>query len=181
MAAVVASLLAAFAVVGWTLPAWAGAQAAGDAQTRTTLRGFPHDRDGASTQIVPQGAVAMKALGPGGRGEVKYCTGQDTTGERKASIQRVEQANPNITVQLVEFPASADEQHYQFIQRHEARSGDCDVFGPDVGWTAEFAQQKWLYDMTPYIETRKDELIPSTLETVHYPTYEGLTDDFLEI
>ena len=37
-------------------------------------------------------------------------------------------------------------------------------------WTAEFASQKWLYDMTPYVETRKDEFIPATLETV---TYDG--------
>jgi multiple sugar transport system substrate-binding protein len=134
MAAIAASLLAALAVVGWTLPAWGG-------------------------------TVAMKALGLSDRGEAKYCTGQDTTGERKASVQRFEQANPNITVQLVEFPASADEQRNQFIQRQEARSADCDVFGPDVVGTPEFAQQKWLYDMTPYIETRKDEFIPSTPET----------------
>jgi trehalose/maltose transport system substrate-binding protein len=104
----------------------------------------------------------------GASGEVKYCTGQDTTGERKDSIKRFEQANPNITVSLVEFPASADEQRNQFIQRQEARADDCDLFGADVIWTAEFAQQKWLYDLTPYIETRQDDFIPSTLETVNY-------------
>ena len=148
MAAVAASLLAALAVIGWTLPAWAGAHSAGDARAPTTLL---RDRDGASTQTVPPGAVATKALGLSDRGEVKNCTGQDTTGERKDSIERYEQANPNITVQLVEFPASADEQRNQFIQHQEARSDDCDVFGPDVVWTAQFAQQKWQYDMTPYI------------------------------
>ena len=148
MAAVAASLLAALAVVGWTLPAWAGAHSAGDARAPTTLL---RDRDGAFTQTVPPGAVVTKALGLSDRGEVKNCTGQDTTGERKDSIERYEQANPNITVQIVEFPTSADEQRNQFIQHQEARSGDCDVFGPDVVWTAEFAQQKWLYDMTPYI------------------------------
>ena len=31
---------------------------------------------------------------------------------------------------LVEFPASADEQRNQFIQRQQAKSGDCDVFSP---------------------------------------------------
>jgi multiple sugar transport system substrate-binding protein len=114
----------------------------------------------------------------GASGEVKYCTGQDTTGERKDSIKRFEEANPDITVQLVEFPASADEQRNQFIQRQEARSADCDVFGADVVWTAEFAQQKWLYDMTPYIEGRQDEFIPSTLETVNYDgKYWGVPKD----
>ena len=65
----------------------------------------------------------------GASGEVKYCTGQDTTGERKDSIKRFEEANPNITVELVEFPASADEQRNQFIQRQEAQAPDCDLFG----------------------------------------------------
>lgn len=111
-------------------------------------------------------------------GTVKYCTGQDTTGERKDSIERFEEANPNIKIELVEFPASADEQRNQFIQRQEARSDDCDVFGADVVWTAEFAQQKWLYDLTPYVESRKDEFIPSTLETVHYDgKYWGVPKD----
>jgi multiple sugar transport system substrate-binding protein len=111
-------------------------------------------------------------------GEVKYCTGQDTTGERKDSIKRFEAENPDIKVTLVEFPASADEQRNQFIQRQEARSADCDVFGADVVWTAEFAQQKWLYDLTPYIEQRQDEFIPSTLETLHYDDkYWGVPKD----
>ncbi len=75
-------------------------------------------------------------------------------------------------------PASADEQRNQFIQRQQARSADCDVFGADVVWTAEFAQQKWLYDLSPYIESRKDEFIPSTLETVHYDgKYWGVPKD----
>jgi trehalose/maltose transport system substrate-binding protein len=111
-------------------------------------------------------------------GSIAYCTGQDTTGERKDSIRRFEEANPDITVELVEFPASADEQRNQFIQRQEARSDECDVFGSDVVWTAEFAQQKWLFDLTPYIESRQDEFIPSTLETTHYDgKYWGVPKD----
>ena len=71
---------------------------------------------------------------------------------------------------MVEFPASADEQRNQFIQRQEAKSGDCDVFRSDVIWTAEFAQQKWLYDLTPYVESIEDRFIPAPLETA---TYDG--------
>ena len=56
------------------------------------------------------------------------------------------------------------------MQRQEAKSGECDIFYADVIWTAEFASQKWLYDMTPYVESRKDEFIPATLDTV---TYDG--------
>ena len=71
---------------------------------------------------------------------------------------------------MVEFPADAGQQRQQFVQRQEAKSGECDVFSSDVIWTAEFANQKWLYDMTPYVEARKDDFIPATLETI---TYEG--------
>jgi hypothetical protein len=42
------------------------------------------------------------------------------------------------------------------------------VFGSDVIWTAEFAQQKWLYDMTPYMEKRRSEFLPAPLETLNY-------------
>jgi ABC-type glycerol-3-phosphate transport system substrate-binding protein len=65
---------------------------------------------------------------------------------------------------------SADEQRNQFVQRQEAKSSECDVFYSDVIWTAEFAIQNWLYDMTPYVEQRRDEFIPSTFETA---TYDG--------
>jgi multiple sugar transport system substrate-binding protein len=37
-----------------------------------------------------------------------------------------------------------------------------------VIWTAEFASQKWLYDMTPYIKSRQSEFIPATLQTITY-------------
>jgi len=37
-----------------------------------------------------------------------------------------------------------------------------------VIWTAEFASQKWLYDMTPYLQSKKSDLIPATLKTVDY-------------
>ena len=73
-------------------------------------------------------------------------------------------------MKIVEFPASADEQRTQFVQRQEAKAGDCDVFRSDVIWTAEFASQGWLYDLTPYIEDRKDEFIQPSIDTA---TYEG--------
>jgi multiple sugar transport system substrate-binding protein len=37
-----------------------------------------------------------------------------------------------------------------------------------VVWTAEFATQKWLMDLTPYLKDRESEFIPSTLETARY-------------
>jgi multiple sugar transport system substrate-binding protein len=102
------------------------------------------------------------------KGNVTYCTGKDTAGDQKEGIAAFNKANPGITAKLLEFPEAADEQRNQFIQRQRAKSADCDVFESDVVWTAEFASQKWLYDMTPYVESRKDEFIPSTLASVDY-------------
>jgi multiple sugar transport system substrate-binding protein len=42
------------------------------------------------------------------------------------------------------------------------------VFSSDVIWTAEFASQKWLYDLTPYVQAQKSKYIGAPLETVHY-------------
>jgi multiple sugar transport system substrate-binding protein len=104
------------------------------------------------------------------KGNVTVCMGKDTGGDVTAGIKAFNKQNNGVTAKLLEFSTSADEQRQQFVQRQEAKSGECDVFSSDVIWTAEFASQKWLYDLTPYIDTRRDELIPATLETA---TFEG--------
>jgi multiple sugar transport system substrate-binding protein len=108
----------------------------------------------------------------GAKGQVTYCTGKDTTGETKEWRKRfnAKYEAQGVSVRILEFPASADEQRNQFVQRQEARAADCDVFRSDVIWTAEFASQGWLYDMTPYVERIKDRFIESSLETA---TYDG--------
>jgi len=104
----------------------------------------------------------------GAKGDVSFCTGKDTSGSKTAGVKAFNKANPGLNVKLIEFPESADEQRNQFVQRQQAKAADCDVFYSDVIWTAEFAQQKWLYDMTPYVESRTEEFIPSTLATITY-------------
>jgi multiple sugar transport system substrate-binding protein len=108
----------------------------------------------------------------GAKGEITYCQGKDTTGETKAWGKQFNDKHKadGLSVKIVEFPASADEQRTQFVQRQEAKAGDCDVFRSDVIWTAEFASQGWLYDLTPYIEDRRDEFIQPAIDTA---TYDG--------
>jgi multiple sugar transport system substrate-binding protein len=113
--------------------------------------------------------IDLKAM-DNAKGNVTLCMGKDTGGDVTAGVKAFNAQGNGVTVKLLEFSTSADEQRQQFVQRQEAKSGECDVFSSDVIWTAEFASQKWLYDLTPYVETRKDELIPATLETV---TYDG--------
>jgi multiple sugar transport system substrate-binding protein len=104
------------------------------------------------------------------KGTVKYCQGKDTTGDAHAKIKafNAKYGSQGYHATLTEFPASADQQRTQFIQRQQAKSDDCDVFSSDVIWTAEFASQKWLYDLTPYVNQYKSKFIQAPLETVHY-------------
>ncbi len=117
-----------------------------------------------------QGAKKAPASGEGATGEVTYCTGKDTSGAQIESVKLFNEANKDkgLSAKLLEFPTSADAQREQFTQRQRAKSGECDIFYSDVIWTAEFAAQKWLLDMTDNVNARKDDFIPSTLETVKY-------------
>jgi multiple sugar transport system substrate-binding protein len=114
--------------------------------------------------------VLDPALMNNAKGTVTYCLGKDTSGNSVEGVKQFNALNNGVTVKLIEFSTSADEQRQQFIQRQQAKSGECDVFSSDVIWTAEFASQKWLYDMSKYVDTRKSEIIPATLQTA---TYDG--------
>jgi multiple sugar transport system substrate-binding protein len=104
------------------------------------------------------------------KGTVKYCQGKDVTGSGKKVVAdfNAKFGAQGYKATMTEFPASADQQRSQFIQRQQAKSDDCDVFSSDVIWTAEFASQKWLYDLTPYVNAQKSKYIAAPLETVHY-------------
>jgi multiple sugar transport system substrate-binding protein len=110
------------------------------------------------------------AASKGATGGVTFCLGKDTSGNQTAAVKdfNAKFKSAGLTAKLLEFPTSADEQRNQFVQRQEAKSSECDVFFSDVIWTAEFAAQKWLLDMTDTVNERKADFIPSTLETIHY-------------
>jgi multiple sugar transport system substrate-binding protein len=133
------------------------------------------DDDGGGGTSQETGATeGAKAIDPASMdnasGDVTVCMGKDTSGDITEAVKEFNAQGNGVTVNLLEFSTSADEQRTQFVQRQEAKSGECDVFSSDVIWTAEFASQKWLLDMTPYIESRKGDFIEATLETV---TYDG--------
>ena len=125
---------------------------------------------GGGTEVKGAKVIDAKSLENPPKGTVKYCQGKDTTGSAKALIKdfNAKYSAQGYKAALTEFPASADQQRTQFIQRQQAKSDDCDVFSSDVIWTAEFASQKWLYDLTPYVEAQKSKYIAAPLETVHY-------------
>ena len=99
------------------------------------------------------------------KGNVTWCIGKDTTGAFSQVVALYNKQYPSAHAKLIELPTSADQQHSQLVQRERAKSPECDILGMDVIWTAEFAAQGWLRDVTPAIQARQNEFIPSTLDT----------------
>ena len=124
----------------------------------------------AGQQITGATKAPTLAESKGAKGTVTYCTGKDTSGAQKQAVASFNKkfASQGLKARLLEFPESADEQRNQFVQRQQAKSGECDIFFSDVIWTAEFASQKWLMDMSDYVNQRKADFIPSTLQTIQY-------------
>jgi multiple sugar transport system substrate-binding protein len=125
---------------------------------------------GGGTKISGAKVIDPRSLANPPKGTVKFCQGKDTTGIGKDLIKsfNAKYGAQGWKASLTEFSASADQQRTAFIQRQQAKSDDCDVFSSDVIWTAEFASQKWLYDLTPYVNASRSKYIGAPLETVHY-------------
>jgi multiple sugar transport system substrate-binding protein len=118
------------------------------------------------------GGGGAKVLDPSkadnAKGNVTWCIGKDTTGAFAQVVKMHNDQNNGVTAKLVELPTSADQQRAQQIQRLRAKSSECDVLGIDTIWTAEYASQGWLYDLSKAIEDRKDEFIGSTVASAKY-------------
>lgn len=106
------------------------------------------------------------------KGLTVWCVGKDNSGAYAAVVDAYNDASTSAGYELkmLELPESADEQRNQMVQRARAKSPECDILGTDVVWTAEFAGQGWVYDMTPYVAQKEDAFVPSTFATT---TYQG--------
>src|ERR687894_260238 len=101
-------------------------------------------------------------------GDVTWCIGKDTSGAFGTVIDAFNKANPDANVKLLELPEDAGEQRRLQIQRLQAESTECDVLGMDVIWTAEYAAQGWLLDVSDFISENGDQFIESTVATTEY-------------
>jgi multiple sugar transport system substrate-binding protein len=114
------------------------------------------------------GGEAEKAGQAKASGDVTWCIGKDTSGAFGTVIDSFNKANPDANVKLLELPEDAGEQRRLQIQRLQAESAECDVLGTDVIWTAEYAAQNWLLDVSDFISQNGDKFIKSTVETTEY-------------
>jgi multiple sugar transport system substrate-binding protein len=111
---------------------------------------------------------AKKAATAKASGNVTWCIGKDTSGAFGTVVDNFNKANPNAKVKLLELPEDAGEQRRLQIQRLRAKSTECDVLGMDVIWTAEYAAQNWLLDVSDFISENGDKYIKSTVDTTEY-------------
>jgi multiple sugar transport system substrate-binding protein len=111
---------------------------------------------------------AEKATQAKASGNVTWCIGKDTSGAFGTVVDNFNKANPDAKVKLLELPEDAVEQRRLQIQRLRAKSTECDVLGMDVIWTAEYAAQGWLKDVSDYISENGDNFIKSTVDTTEF-------------
>ena len=123
-------------------------------------------------QISTKGSKKAPTLeaAQGAKGTVTMCAGKDTSGALTEAIKLFNKEHEADGLKVVkrELATDATEVRNQFIQRAQAKSDECDVLQSDIIWTAEFAQQGWIMDLSDYAKPRKDEFIESTLSSYDY-------------
>jgi len=102
------------------------------------------------------------------KGNISWCIGKDTTGAFASMVKLFNDQNSGAKVKLIELPTSADDQRAQQVQRLRAKSSECDVLGIDTIWTAEYASQGWIYDLTDWMNSHKSGFIGSTVDSAKY-------------
>jgi multiple sugar transport system substrate-binding protein len=140
------------------------------------VAGCGSDEGGGGSQSAGQGLTEGAKKAPtleqakDAKGTITMCAGKDTSGALTEAIKsfNAKHASQGVKVKLLELAADATEVRNQYIQRAQAKSPDCDVLQSDIIWIAEFAQQKWLLDLSDYANGRKGEFIPSTLSSFDY-------------
>jgi multiple sugar transport system substrate-binding protein len=122
---------------------------------------------GGSSSSASGGALSANAA-QNAKGKVTVCVPKDVSGAFHKTIAAFNRSQSAVQAGLLELSESADEQRNQLITRAQAKSSECDVEGLDVIWTAEFANQGWVKDLSKVVQQRRSDFIPSTLETTHY-------------
>ena len=102
------------------------------------------------------------------KGNISWCIGKDTTGAFASMVKLFNDQNSGAKVKLIELPTSADDQRAQQVQRLRAKSSECDVLGIDTIWTAEYASQGWIYDLSDWMNANKDKFIGSTVDSAKF-------------
>ena len=101
------------------------------------------------------------------RGPITFVTGKDVSGQRTAEIKRWNADHPDQTVEMIELPEAADQQRQQLINNAQVKSDKFTVIRIDAVWTAEFAANQWVDEISRDTFPMEGYLQP-TIDTVTY-------------
>jgi multiple sugar transport system substrate-binding protein len=99
-------------------------------------------------------------------GQITYCTGEDvatsrdgTAHQHSRAITEFNNAFPTAHAKLLQFHDAV--RQYEDFSRDLSQDHQCDVLYSDVTWTADFANNHWLRDLSRYFQSRLNTYVPA--------------------
>lgn len=119
-------------------------------------------------------ATYVSTPGPMESGPLILLIGRDDTlgeqygnralGQYQALVQQWNDLHEDSRVQIVELPPLADLQRAEMVSRARAPAGGVDVFGLDVVWTSEFAENGYIQQIDE-TSVAREAFLPAPLST----------------
>ncbi len=119
---------------------------------------------GLVTAIVMTGSLAACTPSPE-HGVLVILAGRDDSigGQRQALVDKWNFSHPDTPARVVELSGLADQQHDALVEDAQSEDSDVDVYGLDVTWTAEFAQNGYVEPIDGDVDT--NDFLPGPLAT----------------
>jgi multiple sugar transport system substrate-binding protein len=102
-----------------------------------------------------------------GTGPITFVTGKDFSGNVQKQLDAWNALHPDEKATVIELPEAADAQRQEMVKNAVAKSATYSVLNLDVVWTAEFAANGWIEQLTE-TDFPLDKMLAPTVETGKY-------------
>ncbi|MDN5763559.1 MAG: ABC transporter substrate-binding protein [Microlunatus sp.] len=100
-------------------------------------------------------------------GPITLVSAKEVTGSRAKEVAAWNADHPDEKVQMIDLPDAADQQRQQLINNAQVKSDQFTVIRIDAVWTAEFAANQWV-DEISRDQFPMEGYLPATIDTVTY-------------
>lgn len=116
------------------------------------------------------GATGCGSSRQGGATELTFFASTDTTGTASKLVRKFNERNKGkYRVSYQEGNADTGQRFDQIRTRFQAGGEDVDVILGDIIWTAQFAAQGWILDLSDrFPESERRDFLPGSIEAVTY-------------